>query len=122
MSDQHAPDSASPSLGSHDLAEQGKAQPAQQGFTESMTTEASTSFTAEEIATTSEEVKKSDQQESDNSNAFDQLLQHYRDMAATTRDLGNRFESHPASAAHGDAISAALYAGANLQGVAAGAS
>ena len=92
MSDQHAPDSASHSLGIHDLAEQGKAQPDQQGFTESVTTEASTPFTAEEIATTSAEVKKSDQQESDNSNAFDQLLQHYRDMAATSRDLGNRFE------------------------------
>ena len=65
---------------------------APQGFTESVTTEATTPFTAEEIATTSEEVKKSDQQESDNSNAFDQLLQHYRDMAATSRDLGNRFE------------------------------
>ena len=62
-------------------------------FPESITTEASSPFTAQEIATTSEEVKKSDQQESDNSHAFDQLLQHYRDMAATSRDLGNRFEN-----------------------------
>ena len=102
MSDQHSSVNAANSLGIIDTtaqeskqspAAQGMAQPAEQGFIESVTTEASTPFTAEEIATTSEEVKKSDQQESDNSNAFDQLLQHYRDMAATTRDLGNRFES-----------------------------
>ncbi|MBU3844517.1 MAG: hypothetical protein H9847_06580, partial [Candidatus Anaerobiospirillum pullicola] len=65
---------------------------AAQGITEAVTTEESTTFSAQEIATTSEEVKQADQQESDNNSAFDQLLQHYRDLASTPRGLGNSFE------------------------------
>ncbi|MBU3844482.1 MAG: hypothetical protein H9847_06405, partial [Candidatus Anaerobiospirillum pullicola] len=65
---------------------------AAQGITEAVTTEESTTFSAQEIATTSEEVKQADLQESDNNSAFDQLLQHYRDLASTPRGLGNSFE------------------------------
>ena len=64
---------------------------AAQGITEAVTTEESTTFSAQEIATTSEEVKQADQQESDNNSAFDQLLQYYRDLASTPRGLGNSF-------------------------------
>ena len=65
---------------------------AAQGITEAVTTEESTTFSAQEIATTSEEVKQADLQESDNNSAFDQLLQYYRDLASTPRGLGNSFE------------------------------
>lgn len=97
MSTQHNPATVPHALCINEPTEHNTANSAESStvhsFTETITTEASTPFTAEEIATTAEAVKKTDQQENDHSKAFDELLQHYHDIAAILRDLGNRFEN-----------------------------